>query len=327
MSKPKKKSGGQAEGTRRSYFVFDPHEVVIIGIDTKDGPEHPLFDAESNAHPAEKDEPNIANVRTFGVLKPILFDRDGDRIIVVDGRTRVRWARCAAKIQRAAGEEVLVVPGIPKRGDGAMLYGISRAANTHRPDDSPMSQARNAQRLIDMGRSEAEAAVAFGVTLPTMRQWLSLLALDPKVQRAVERGMAISAATPLAKLSRSEQVTKLAQLTEAGARPTARAVTNKMREGDGRAPVETPASRIKTALVGIQMRIAQSPNPEMVDALNEIALLLDRDWKDLSYDDFENERAARAKEEGERKDRERIRDEIRATLPSAKAEEESRFGE
>jgi ParB family chromosome partitioning protein len=245
MSKAKKKSGSQAEGTRRSYFVFDPFEVIIVGIDTTADRSHPLFDPESNEHPAEKDTANIANVRTFGVLKPILFERDGDRILVVDGRTRVRWARCAARLQKAAGEEVLVVPGIPKRGDGAMLYGVSRAANTHRPDDSPMAQARNAQRLIDMGRSEEEAAIAFGVTLPTMREWLSLLSLDPKVQRLVEKGMAVGAAAKLAKLPRSEQVAKIALITADGAKPTARAVTNKIREGNGKAPVQTPAQRIR----------------------------------------------------------------------------------
>ncbi len=243
--KTKKPGGSQADGTRRSYFVFDPGEVCIIGIDTNDGPEHPLFDAESNAHKAEQDDANIANVRTFGVLKPILFERDGDRVIVVDGRTRVRWARCAAKLQKAAGEEVLVVPGLPKRGDGAMLYGISRAANTHRPDDTPLQNARNAQRLIDMGRSEEEAAIAFGVTKLTMRQWLSLLTLDPKVQRLVERGMAIGAASKLAKLPRSEQVARLAQLKDAGEKPTARAVTNKLREANGKAPTETAAQKLK----------------------------------------------------------------------------------
>lgn len=244
-TKAKKKAGSQADGTRRSYFVFDPDEVVIIGLDTKDGPEHPLFDGESNAHAAEKDAANIANVRTFGVLEPILFERDGDRILVVDGRTRTRWARAAAKLQRAAGEEVLVVPGLPKRGDGAMLYGISRAANTHRPDDTPLQNARNAQRLMDMGRSEAEVAVAFGVTPQTMKHWLALLQLDPKVQRAVERGMAVGAAAPLAKLSKADQVAKLAELEAAGDKPTARAVTNKLRADQGKAAVETPAQKLR----------------------------------------------------------------------------------
>lgn len=243
MSKAKKKGRSQADGTRRSYFVFDPAEVIIIGLDTKDGPEHPLFDGESNAHAAEKDAANIANVRTFGVLEPILFERDGNRILVVDGRTRVRWARAAAKLQKSAGEEVLVVPGLPKRGDGAMLYGISRAANTHRPDDTPLQNARNAQRLMDMGRSEPEVAVAFGVTPQTMKQWLALLQLDPKVQRAVERGMAVGAAAPLAKLPKAEQVAKLAEL--GSAKPTARAVANKLRADQGKPARQTPAHRLR----------------------------------------------------------------------------------
>lgn len=246
MNKPKKKSGSQADGTRRSYFVFDPHECIIIGIDTKDGPEHPLFDAASNAYRAEEDEPLIANVRTMGVLKPILFERDGDKIIVVDGRTRVRWARCAARLQKAAGEEILKVPGIPKRGDGAMLWGISRAANTGRPQDSALEQARNAQRLIDMGRSEEETAIAFGIGPRALRAWLQLLELDPRVQRALEAGkIGATAASALAKFSHPDQVNRLAELTAGGAKPTVREAKNKVREASGKAPVETTSARLK----------------------------------------------------------------------------------
>jgi ParB family chromosome partitioning protein len=246
MSKKTKKRGAQADGTRRSMFSFDPFEIVIIGIDTKDGPEHPLYDVVSNEYPAEDDLAMIANVRTYGVLKPMLFERDGDRVVVVDGRTRVRWARCAVKLQEAAGEEMLKVPGIPKRGDAAMLYGISRAANTHRPDDSPLQQARNAQRLIDMGRSEAEVAIAFGVSWPTMRLWLSLLSLAPQVQTAIDRGqLAMTAASALSKFSKADQVGKLKELTANGHKPTAREATNKAREASGKAPVESPAAKLK----------------------------------------------------------------------------------
>lgn len=244
MSKPKKKT--QADGTRRSYFTFNPWEPIIIGIDTKDGPEHPLFDVVSNAHRAEDDEANIANVRTFGILKPILFERDGKRVIIVDGRTRVRWARCAAALQKDAGEEILVVPGLPKRGDGAMLYGISRAANTGRPQDSALEQARNAQRMLDMHKSEEETAIAFGIGPRQLRSWLQLLELDPKVQRALEAGkIGATAASALAKFSRPDQVNRLAELTAGGAKPTVRAAKNKIREADGKAPVETPSAKLK----------------------------------------------------------------------------------
>lgn len=247
MSKSKKKaSGSQASGKRGTpTWPTNPFDYVIIGIDTTDGPEHHLFDGESNAYDAEGDRDMIANVRALGIIKPIRFMRDGDRMIVVDGRTRVRWARCAAKLQKAAGEVVLEVPGIPIRGDERTLYGVSRAAQRHRPDDSPLSNARNAQRLIGMGSSEADAAVYFGVSLPTLREWLKLLDLDPKVQRLVEKGMAVGAAAKLAKLPRSEQVARVAQITAGGDKPTARAVTNKLREASGKPAVETPAQKLK----------------------------------------------------------------------------------
>lgn len=33
---------------RGQYFFCDPHTVTIIGLDTKDGPEHPLWDERIN---------------------------------------------------------------------------------------------------------------------------------------------------------------------------------------------------------------------------------------------------------------------------------------
>lgn len=309
MTKSKKKTGGagkQADGTRRSYFVFDPHEVVIIGIDTNDPePGDPLFDPDSNAHPAEKDEGSIANVRTYGVLEPILFERRGDAVVVVDGRTRVRWARCAAKLQKAAGEEVLVVPGIPKRGTADMLYGYSRAANLRRPEESDLSKARQAQRALDMnGGSEQAAATAFGVTVQTLRKWLALLSLDPKVQRLVERGMSTDAAAKLAKLPRKDQVAKVEQLKAEGAKPTARAVANRLRADSGKAPTVTPRQRIDLALNHISSEARTYANAETRDALNEVARILFPGWVDVDFDEDpdatrNNGRPGRASEHAE----------------------------
>lgn len=247
---PKKKSS-QAEGSRASLWTYDPFELVIIGLDTKDGESHYLYDAESLAYDAERDDAMIANVRKRGVLKPVLIERDGDRNLVVDGRSRVRWARCAAKLQKDAGEVVLKVRCVVTRGKPAEIYGISRAAQRHRPDDSDLAQARQLQRMIDMVGSEDEAATELAITPLRAKKLLALLTTDPKVQAAVARGMGLDAAAKLAKLPREQQVAKLAEIQATGEKPTARAVTNKLREGSGRAPVETPARRITLALAAI----------------------------------------------------------------------------
>lgn len=247
-STPKKKPGSQAEGKRASLWKYSPNDLVIVGLDVVHNYDenHHLYDPESNAHDAEADEAMIANVRCYGVIEPVVIERDGPFNLVVDGRTRTRWARIAAAQQAKAGEVVLEVPCIVRAGDPADMYGVSRAANNgRRPDDSPIAKARQIQRMMDFGKSIEEAAVRQSIGVAEARKLHALLSLDPKVQRAVERGMAVSAAAPLAKLPRSEQVAKLAEIQATGEKPTARAVTNKLREGSGRAPVETSAQKLK----------------------------------------------------------------------------------
>lgn len=240
-------SGSQADGKRGTPTrPTDPFDLVIIGHDTDDGPDHYLYDAESNAYPAEDDEAMIANVRTVGILEPILFERDGERKLVVDGRTRIRWARAAIKLQKRAGEPLLEVPCLVKRGTQAEMYGISRAANRRRPEDSPVSQARQLQRMIDMlGGDEAGAAVKLAIAQPKAKKLLALLTTDPKVQRAVERGMTLDSAAKLAKLPRAEQASKLEEIRATGDKPTARKVQAAVTGG---AETMTPGQRIAQAI-------------------------------------------------------------------------------
>lgn len=222
-------------------FKFDPYDYVIVGLDTEDGPEHPLYDERIKIPVPEA---LIRNIRTYGVLKPVLFERDGERPLVVDGRQRVRAARVVRDRQRDAGEDEIAVRGIPQRGDGSHLFAVSRAANLHQAD-GPMTSARNAQRMVDLGRSTEEIAVAFGVTEQTVKHWLALLELAPAVRAAVDRGsISPTAAAKLRKLDRDGQVAKLSELTAGGAKPTASAARDQVRKERGLAPVVTARGKL-----------------------------------------------------------------------------------
>lgn len=248
MKKSKKPSGSQAEGKRSSLWKYSPNDLVIVGLDAVHnyGTDHHLYDPESNAHNAEADEAMIANVRCLGVIEPVVIERDGPFNLVVDGRTRTRWARIAAAQQAKAGEVVLEVPCIVRAGDRADMYGVSRAANNgRRPEDSPIAKARQLQRMMDMGKSLEEAAVRQAIPLARAKQLLAVLSLHPKVQRKIGAGVSLDAATKLAKLPQAEQVAKLAEISAAGEKPTARAVTNKLREASGKAPTESAAQKLK----------------------------------------------------------------------------------
>lgn len=251
---------------RRNVFMMDPDDLVVIGHDTKDGEEHPLYD-ERVKLPLTEDM--VKNIQVYGVLEPVLAQTDGDRTLVVDGRRRVLHAREAAKRQKKAGEEPVKVPVFFKRGEAVYLFGVSRSANAMRVDDGPMTNARNAQRMLDMGATEEEVAVAFGVTPQSIKTWVSLLDLSSKVQHAVaKREIGIAAACTLAKLPREEQDKHLEELRAQGVKPTAENLDNKVRVSQGRGEAITPKSRIKKA-VDILTKVADSTDGGLNDDLSK----------------------------------------------------------
>jgi ParB family chromosome partitioning protein len=242
--KPQADKGTNGHGAGRrggEMFKFSPYDYVIIGLDTNDGPEHHLYDERIKLPVPEE---RVRNIQTYGVLKPVLFERDGDRQLVVDGRQRIRAARIAWDRQHAAGEVEIEVRGVPVRGDEAHLFGVSRAANVHQVD-SPMVDARNAQRRLDLGMSKDAAATATGVTLQVLEQRLLLLGLAPDVRKAVESGaIGVTSAVVLGKLSKAEQSVRLKELTASGVKPTVADTNNRVREARGQQPTINARTRI-----------------------------------------------------------------------------------
>lgn len=295
MSKPKKtnKSTGQAAGTRSSpTWSESPFDLVIMGLDN-DQTDHALCDAESNAHDAESDEVHIATVRLYGVIKPVVFVRVGELKVVVDGRTTVRTCRVIAKRQEAAGEDVIRVPCIVRRGSMDDLFCVSRVTQRRRPVDSEMAQGADLNRLVLNGWPLPQAAERLAIALPRAKQLIALLDMHPKVQRAVGAGMSLDAAAKLAKLPHDQQISKLDEITATGGKPTARAVTNKLREGGDKSAVATPTQRIRTAFTEILRLLAGEDDAEVVDALVTIGRHLKPDWV------YDEAMAFQSPEEGE----------------------------
>lgn len=250
---PKKKPGSQADGVRGTLWYFEPHELDIVGFDTDDQ-EHELCDHASNKFDAEHYEEYIKYMRLNGIDKPVLFRRDGERKLVVEGRTTTRVARVVAPLweqdRRAEGLKgdacKLLIPAVVRRGTADELFCMSRATNRRRPgSDDDMDEARAVARLVKNGATEEQAAVRLGLPSARAKKLLALLSLHPKLQRQVGAGVSLDAAVRLAKLPEAEQVAKLSEIQATGEKPTARAVTNKLREGSGRAPTETPTQKLK----------------------------------------------------------------------------------
>lgn len=195
-------------GTRVDGFLMDPNELVIVGLDTEDGPEHPLYDPKIKR---ALNEPRVLNVMRYGVKKNVVVRKNGDRAEVVDGRTRTRWAREASKRLRERGEEPIRVPVSVVRCDDEEAHDLMVCLNEVREDEDPIERAKKLERLKSRGRSDAEVAVVFGIAEKTVKSSLSLLDLNADVQRRVASGeLGLGETARLAKIPREKQ-TKAAE--------------------------------------------------------------------------------------------------------------------
>ena len=197
------------EGNRLNAFGLDPDDVVIVGLDDQSGEEHALYDERVNL---PLDEALVRNIMVFGVLEPILVRKNGTFVEVVDGRQRVRAAREANVRLREQGCEPVHVPAMVRRGDNAQIMGVMLSTFL-RQDDSIIGKAQKVARYLDTGKSEQEAAVVYGVTVATIRNWMTLLDLSPAVQAAVGAGeIGAVAALELRDLTHAEQAERVAQI-------------------------------------------------------------------------------------------------------------------
>jgi ParB family chromosome partitioning protein len=220
------------EGVRGNLFNIEPEGLTIIGLDTKDGVEHPLYDPRIEL---PLDEDMVLNIMVYGVLEPVLVRKNGAQVEVIDGRRRVMHAREANKRLKKAGSEELRVPTISKRGDDGHVFGMAVSANEQRLDDSPMAKANKLRRMLDLGKSEDEAAIAFGVSKVAVKQWLKLLDLSAYVRNKVDRAeISASAAAKFADLSHDEQEKAVDKLIkETGGKATTKKATTAGKKAKG----------------------------------------------------------------------------------------------
>jgi len=197
------------EGTRLNAFGVDPQRLTVVGLDTKDGKEHPLYDERVHL---PVDEALVKNIMVFGVLEPALVRKNGTLIEVIDGRRRTVAAREANRRLRVQGSEEHTMPCMVKRGDSAQIMGVMLSTFI-RMNDSPLLEAVKIQRYLDTGRSEADAAVVYGCNVGTIKLRLALLDLSPSVQSAIKSGrLSPQAGLELSDLTHQDQEKRLREL-------------------------------------------------------------------------------------------------------------------
>lgn len=192
---------------------IDPDELIIIGLDTDDGPEHELYD-ERVLLPI--DENLIKNVMVYGVTQAVTVRQESGKYYVVTGRRRVRAARQAKARQGEAGEFEIKVPITDhgaKGADGIRLMGVMISENEQRQNDEVLTKAAKASRMLALGAHLDEVSISFGRSVTTIRQWLKLLEAHPNLHVAIRHGLiATSAANEVAKYPRDVQPQVLLEL-------------------------------------------------------------------------------------------------------------------
>lgn len=202
-----KKSHKPASADRTRFL---PEELTIVTDKT-----HPLYDERINLPMREE---MILNVMCYGVIEPVVGYREGDQILIGDGRQRVRWTTEANKRLKKEGKEAIMLQVVFRRGDAATRMGVMIAANERAQDDGPIVRAKKVARFLEMGRTEEEAAITMACSLQTIKNYLALLECCAKVIAAVEAGkIPVMVAKKLHKLSVAEQEAALAEMLETGA--------------------------------------------------------------------------------------------------------------
>lgn len=182
---------------------IDPKDVTIIGLDTKDGAEHPLY--QDRIHLPLSPE-FVQNVDTFGVKQNILCWRQEDKLIVVFGRQRTRAARKVNDDRIAKGMTPLKIPYVVARGDIKDMVSYMTLENEARVDDTPKVKGMQAQRMLDMGFSLIEISHRYACSPQTINNYLKLLDATPEIQTAVENGnISATAGIAAARLPKEEQ--------------------------------------------------------------------------------------------------------------------------
>jgi len=244
---------GQGVG-RTNGFKVPPEMLTIIGVDTphRSMEEHPRFDRRAlNVHAnLRPDDPEVLNIKEIGVQQDVQVEVENidgkDCYVVVDGRGRTLRARLANLLLKKEGLPTKTVPvkGYRKTDASAKLGTTMQIVlNEHRWEDTPRNRAEKAQYLLATGYDREDVAKMFRVSAQTIGEWIKLLDLAPEVQKAVDEGFSVTAATKLHGLSHDEQKGALAKLTANGKPTVKQAAATAKSTKNGSETVVAPTKR------------------------------------------------------------------------------------
>jgi len=215
------------EGAERgTTFRVDPEKLVIIGRDTNDGPEHPLYQKARALR--EPDENIVQGIMEMGVIVPITARKNkdkGDRIEVIDGRGRVIDAREANKRLIARGDRPKLVEVTLQNRKTSDIGAVVMVSNMHRLDVDLWTVAEDCAQQQAAGHSLETIALWCKRSGPDGAQWVAdtikILDVIPEIRVEIQAGtIPRTAAVKLAKLTSEEQREALANMVAALVKPS-----------------------------------------------------------------------------------------------------------
>ena len=277
--------GKTPEGMKRTDIYRALPENYFIIMDKS----HKFYDPRVEM---ELNEGLVRDVMAKGILQPIIARKDGERVMVLAGRQRVRAAIEANKRFAEMGDERRVeVPCRLVQCDDHSAYKIMIAENLNRTDETILEKAYKAQKLIEYYNSSLEdVALTFNITENQVRNWLTLFDLDNDVLDLVrEDKIAAMSAVEFAKFPRDEQGARVREFIEQGQKegakptivraksvvrgtiPTTRMQPKKTIEQRMLEPMEIPSDVVETILANAEVEYG-GPLPENVTELLRAAL-------------------------------------------------------
>lgn len=171
-------------------------ELPLEKITTSPGQPRKDFDEEKLREMAE-------TMLKYGVIQPVIVQRQGDAYVLVAGERRWRAAALAG---------LKTIPAIVKDYPPEQLTVIALIENLQRQDLNPIEEAGAYQVLIqEHGHTQEELAGKLGKSRSAIANVLRLLSLDPFVQDHLEKGiLSAGQARPLLALAERELQRKLA---------------------------------------------------------------------------------------------------------------------
>lgn len=174
--------------------------VVEISLDKiKPNPLQPRIDFD-----LEKLNALAETIRSYGVIQPVIVQKEDDDYVLVAGERRFRAAKIAG---------IKTIPALIKKYNNNQLMEITLVENLQREDLNPIEEAAAYKKLIEeFGLSQEELAGKLGRSRSAIANSVRLLSLCDEVKNFIVQGdLSVGQARPLLSLGDDHDQISFAQ--------------------------------------------------------------------------------------------------------------------